>query len=118
MVLNFILKLVKFYFKIGEIVWLDLWSGFVTCMIAMCSTVTTNVAPSVSQSDEIVNIFSSVLVATALRKVKPSHSCGPDGLPSVLYNKLCKSLVQPLSLISESFMSIGKVYRMNGALQL
>ena len=33
--------------------------------------------------------------------------CGPDGLPSVLYNKLSKS--HPLSLIFESFISIGKV---------
>ena len=44
-----------------------------------------------------------------LRKVKPSHSCGPDRLPSVSYNKLSKSLAHPLSLIFESFMCIGKV---------
>ena len=68
------------------------------------------IVPLVSQSDEIDNVsFYPVFVARALRKVKPSHSCGPDGLPSVLYNKLSKSLAHPLSFIFESIMSIGKV---------
>ena len=59
---------------------------------------TPDVLPLVSQNDgiDIISI-SSVLVAIALRKVKSSHSCEPDGLPSVLYNTLSKSLVHPLS---------------------
>ena len=70
---------------------------------------TPDVLPLVSQNDGIDNIsFSPVFVDRALRKLKPSHSCGPDGLPSVLYNTLSKSVVHALSLIFKSFISIGK----------
>ena len=52
--------------------------------------------------------FSSVVFARPLRKGKPSHSCGQDELPSVLYNKHSKRLAHPLSL-TLNYRSIGKV---------
>ena len=77
-----------------------------------------DVVPLISQSDEIDNIpFSPVLVAGALRNVKPPHSSGPDGLASVLYNKLSNSLSQSLSLIM-NYLCLSAKYPTNGATQL
>ena len=87
-----------------------LLNNYFSSVCTLDDGLTPDVVPRVSQSDGIDNIsFFPVFVARALRKVKPSHSCAPDGLPSMLYNKLSKSLAHPLSLIFESFMTIGKV---------
>ena len=101
--------------KFAQTRYTGVWRRFKGCKIPVyrrpaSKGLTPDIAPLVSQSDGIDNIsFSSVLVARALHKIKPSQSCGPDGLPSVLYNKLSKSLAHPLSIIFKSFMLIGKV---------
>ena len=85
----------------------NLLNNYFSSVCTLDDGLTPDVVPLVSQSDEIDNIsFSPVFVARALRKVKPAHSCGPDSLTSVLYNKLSKSLAHPLSLIFESFIYI------------
>ena len=84
----------------------NLLNNYLSSVCTLNDGLTPDVVPLVSQSDGIDSIsFSPVFVAIAIRKVKPSHSCGPDGLPSVLYNKLSKSLAHPLLLIFESFMT-------------
>jgi Reverse transcriptase (RNA-dependent DNA polymerase)/Endonuclease-reverse transcriptase len=51
--------------------------------------------------------FSPDKVAAAIKKLKRGKSSGPDGYPSTLFKELSASLVEPLSLIYTSFMSIG-----------
>ena len=85
-------------------------NNYLSSVCTLDDGLTPDVVPLVSQNDGINNIsFSPVFVARALCKVKLSNSCGPDGLTSVLFNKLSKSLAHPLSLIFESIISIGKV---------
>ena len=47
----------------------------------------------------------------AMRKIKTKskYSSGPDGYPIILIQKLAKDLVEPLALIYNSLLSIGKI---------
>ena len=64
----------------------NLLNNYFSSVCALDNGLIPDVVQLVSQSDEIDSIsFSPVFVARALCKVKPSHSCEPDCLPSVLY---------------------------------
>ena len=68
---------------------------------------TTNVAPNNASPDSIDFNPSSVL--RALKKVKSNESSGPDGFPPLLFHKLANCLVNSLSIIYKSFMSVSDV---------
>ena len=36
-------------------------------------------------------------------------SCGPDGLPPLLYKSLAQCISEPLALMFDSFMSVGRI---------
>ena len=50
-------------------------------------------------------------VFAAIKKLKAGGSSGPDGFPPVLFKKLAGIVAEPLSLIFNSFMSVGKIPR-------
>jgi hypothetical protein len=53
-----------------------------------------NVNPSSAVIDSVV--FTPMIVNKALKKLKPSTSTGPDGLPNILLRNCCDSLAMPL----------------------
>jgi hypothetical protein len=54
-------------------------------------------------------LFSPALVYKALKSVKRKNTSGPDGLPSILFNKLAPQLSNPLSKIYNVIMQKGMV---------
>ena len=61
-----------------------------------------------SASIDSVN-FTPLKVLTAIKKLKPSKSSGPDTLPSSLFKQLATALAGPLSIMYTTFMSVGRV---------
>ena len=55
--------------------------------------------------------FSVETVLAAIRKLKVEGSSGPDGFPPVLFKRLAVIVAEPLSLIFNSFMSVGNIPR-------
>jgi hypothetical protein len=53
--------------------------------------------------------FTPESVYAAITKLKAGGSCGPDGFPPLLFKNLAGSLIEPLSLLFKSFMSVGKI---------
>ena len=48
-------------------------------------------------------------VLIAIRKLKRKLSCGPDGLPPILFKELASSLSEPLALLFNQLLSVGEV---------
>jgi len=48
-----------------------------------------------------------VLLAIKLNRLKPNLSCGPDGLPPLLFKRLKDSLAYLLALIFTQLFSVG-----------
>ena len=59
---------------------------------------------------DVIN-FTPEKVIAAIKKLKPNKSSGPDGLPPLLFKKTASSLAEPLSIIYNSFMSVGVIPR-------
>ena len=53
--------------------------------------------------------FTPEAITQAIRRIKPKSSPGPDGFPPSLIRNVASSLAYPLSMIYQSFMSVGKV---------
>ena len=53
-------------------------------------------------------IFTPTAVHKAIKLTKNNNNCGPDGFPSILVKNISNALALPLSIIFESFMSVGK----------
>ena len=53
-------------------------------------------------------IFTPTAVLKAIKKTKNNNTSGPDGFPSTLVKNMYNALALPLSIIFESFMSVGK----------
>jgi len=53
--------------------------------------------------------FTPASVTRATKKIKCNLSCGPNGLPPVMFKQLAHQLASPLSKLLSSFMSIGQV---------
>ena len=53
--------------------------------------------------------FSPEIIYATIRRLKPTTVCDPEGYPPILIKRLITSLTYPLSLIFNSFMSIGKI---------
>ena len=55
--------------------------------------------------------FDAPKLHKAIRKIKTKSklSCGPDGYPIILLLSLANDLTEPLSLIFNSVMSVGKI---------
>ena len=53
--------------------------------------------------------FTPTVIRRIIRKIKPKYTCGPDGYPPFLIKSLIDVLDVQLSLIYQSFMSIGKL---------
>lgn len=53
--------------------------------------------------------FNEEAIMSALKRLKPSTACGPDGVPQILFKKLYSYLASPLSLLLSAFFSIGKI---------
>ena len=45
----------------------------------------------------------------AIKRLKNNTASGPDGMPPIVYKNLAQSLAEPLVLIFESFMSVGRI---------
>ncbi len=56
-------------------------------------------------------IFDAPKLHKAIRKIKTKSklSCDPDGYPTILLFSLASDLTEPLSLIFNSIMSVGKI---------
>jgi len=53
--------------------------------------------------------FDETGVITAINKLKPNLSSGPDNLPPLLFKKLQYSIAKPLALLYNQLMSVGYV---------
>ena len=53
--------------------------------------------------------FSPEIIHTIIKNLKSKYTCDPEGFPPILLKKLSPSLTFPLSLIFNSFMSVGKI---------
>ena len=53
--------------------------------------------------------FSREAVLRAVKQLKMNGSCGPDGLPPLLYKSLAQCISEPLALMFDSFMSVGRI---------
>ena len=54
-------------------------------------------------------VFNRTNVHWAINKLKANMASGADNIPPVCIKKLSSSLAVPLSLMFESFMSVGKI---------
>jgi len=64
----------------------------------------------VPEDVEFSNVtFTPENVMKVMRKLKNKTSCGPDGLPSILFRKLASHLAMPLSLLFNNSISVGKI---------
>ena len=64
----------------------------------------------VPENVEFSNVtFTPENVMKAIRKLKNNTSCGPDGLPPILFRKLASHLALPLSLLFNNSMSVGRI---------
>ena len=59
-------------------------------------------------------IFTPTAVLKAIKKTKNNNTCGPDGFSSTLVKNITNALALPLSIIFESFMSVGKTPSASG----
>ena len=65
---------------------------------------------SVNEFIESIDFTDNKLITSIRRtKNKSKFSCGPDNYPALILTELCPVIVTPLSLIFNSFMSIGKL---------
>jgi len=53
--------------------------------------------------------FSCANIQRAIKKLEANLASGIDGFPPLLVKKLVPSLLQPLSLLYELFLSVGKI---------
>ena len=53
--------------------------------------------------------FSAEAILRATRKIKAKAAAGPDGYPPILIKELGSCLAEPLSMIFQSFMSVGNI---------
>jgi hypothetical protein len=53
--------------------------------------------------------FSREAVLRTVKQLKMNGSCGPDGLPPLLYKNLAQCISEPLALMFDSFMSVGRI---------
>ena len=53
--------------------------------------------------------FSETSIKRAIAKLKPNLASGMDGLPPLLVKKLSSSLLEPLTLLYTSFLSVGRI---------
>ena len=67
---------------------------------------TSNITPGKANIDSIK--FNANDVQRAIKKMKSSISCGPDDLSALLFKNISACIAEQLSLIVDSFMSIGK----------
>jgi len=54
-------------------------------------------------------VFTEANVTIAIRKLKNNLSCGPDGLPPLLFRQTCYSLATPLAVLFTQLMSVSAV---------
>ena len=54
-------------------------------------------------------VFDECNVLSAIRKLKPNLSSGPDGLPPLLFKHLQASIARPLALLFTQLLSVGVV---------
>ena len=54
-------------------------------------------------------IITGTDVLIAIRKLKRKLSCGPDGLPPIVFKKLASSLSEPLALLFNQLLSVREV---------
>ena len=65
---------------------------------------------AVPMSDSLDSIIiTGTDVLTAIRKLKRKLSCGPDGLPPILFKELASSLSKPSSLLFNQLLSVREV---------
>jgi hypothetical protein len=53
--------------------------------------------------------FTSIKIASVMKKMQAKKTPGPDGFPPCLYKRLIPGLAEPLSLIFTSFISTGSM---------
>jgi len=69
-----------------------------------------NVARVVPDSASLESVsFTAAKIMNVIKKIKPKTSCGPDGIPSLLWKKLAPYLADPLAMVFNSFMSVGEI---------
>ena len=67
-------------------------------------------ATRVGNNDLLENIsFTPDVIYGIIRKLKPKTSCDPDGYSTYFIKQLASALVHPLSVLFESFFSVGGV---------
>jgi len=53
--------------------------------------------------------FKPTSIKRAIARLKPNLASGMDGLPPLLVKKLSSSLLEPLTLLYTSFLSVGRI---------
>jgi len=64
--------------------------------------------PTLSSKLDTVDL-NYAATSRALRQLKTNSSSGPDGLPSIMFEKLASELALPLSLLFQSSMCSGQL---------
>lgn len=59
--------------------------------------------------NDIVFTVDNVKAARPINKLKPNLSSGPDGLPPLLFKRLCTVFTEPLSLLFQQIFSVSYV---------
>jgi len=54
-------------------------------------------------------MFNPTSIKRAIARVKQNHASGMDGLPPLLVKKLSSSLLEPLTLLYTSFLTVGRI---------
>ena len=92
----------------------SLKANLFNCHFASTGVIDNGFAPSpvsrVKDDDCLYEItVSEYDVLTAIKKMKSSLSCGPDGFPPILFKKLMYPLVRPLTLVFNQLLSVAVV---------
>jgi len=67
-------------------------------------------SPRVNESTMLDNIqFRPETIVKLTKKIKPKLSQGPDGYSSYLLTKIVPAIVEPVSMMYQSFMSVGRI---------
>ena len=88
----------------------DALNGYFATVGTVDDGATPYMAPRVKPGTTLSSVdFTDVKIRAAIKKLKSNKASGVDGLPPILFKKVMNALVFPLSLLFQSFFSIGMI---------